>query len=153
MTSNPKNTGTLPATHPILKTIEQAVDERFEQYGGSGGGGGGDTSNLEKRINNLEMDIKSIRETISTTAQDIAIIKSNYVTKADLSDVKTDLSDAVHTQTKWLCGILIAAITIIFAIQRLSPVKPEVPSVQYQPNSVQPSTQSPVVNPTPKQTE
>ncbi|MGD0960815.1 MAG: hypothetical protein ABSB19_13495 [Methylomonas sp.] len=115
-----KGQGSTPVVLPHAKYIKQAVAEELKQRSG---GGGGDMSDLERRVGNLEADLRAMRDSLNTIGADIAVIKSNYVTRADLSE-------AMLSQTKWIAGILFIAIGLIFSIQRFYPSKPEANSVQ-----------------------
>ncbi|WP_338805126.1 hypothetical protein WDV76_08870 [Xenorhabdus griffiniae] len=69
---------------------------------GSGDGGGGD---MESRVARLEDDVHSIKV-------DLAVIKSNYVTKADLHE-------EINKQTKWIAATIIATAGIAIAVSKL----------------------------------
>ncbi|NHH86535.1 hemolysin XhlA [Cobetia sp. MB87] len=73
---------------------------------------------LETRVTALEADVRTLRE-------DVAVIKSNYATKADINELKAELKAELHSslrlQTMWSVGTIIAAASLVFAIMRMVP--------------------------------
>lgn len=63
------------------------------------GGGEPPESSLERRVAKLEKGM-SVIET------DIAVIKSNYATKADIAELKSELTNAIIVQTRWMMGFM-----------------------------------------------
>ena len=115
--------------HPHLARMRKAKAEESKRHGG---GGGGNMSDLERRIGILETDVRAIRDNLSTLVTDTAVIKSNYASKIDIADLQTelktdissiraDIASANLVHTRWMIGILLAAIGLVFAIQRYSP--------------------------------
>lgn len=58
-----------------------------EDSDGSGGGGGMD--NLEKRVTNLEGDVKVVREALTT----LTTRSEGFATKSDVSDIRTEMAE------------------------------------------------------------
>ncbi|EKO3894354.1 hypothetical protein P0F23_001759 [Vibrio metschnikovii] len=70
-------------------------------------GGEPPMSTLEQRVSNLETDV--------------AVIRSNYSTKADIESVKTDMHKEINKMLIWLisamftvAGLSIAAVKLLF---------------------------------------
>lgn len=82
---------------------------RFPQHGGGNGGG---NSMLEKRVDKLESTVSAIRE-------DVAIIKSNYATKEDISSVRIEIHQTVSAQTKWIAATIIGTAGLAMAVAKL----------------------------------
>lgn len=53
-----------------------------------GGDGGGRMENLDKRVTNLESDVKVIRNDLTT----LMVRSENFATKADVSDIRTEIA-------------------------------------------------------------
>lgn len=64
-------------------------------------------SELENRVGAIEVDI--------------AVIKSNYATKTDISDLRAELSKELHTQTSWIIATIVTVAGLLFAAQNLFP--------------------------------
>ncbi|MDJ0042938.1 hemolysin XhlA [Pantoea allii] len=76
-----------------------------------GGNGGGDDM-LEKRVKQLEDHVAAMRT-------DIAVMKSNYATKEDIALVRTEVHQAISTQTKWLAGSMVAIAGLAIALAKI----------------------------------
>lgn len=94
--------------HEFHKSIEeqQAASERIRRFDGGGGGGYDDT--MEARITKLESLAEKTVDRLSSLERDVAVIKSNYSTKADISSAETSI-------IKWLVATAIAMSGLAFA--------------------------------------
>lgn len=73
-----------------------------------GGDGGGRMENLDKRVTNLESDVKVIRNDLTT----LMVRSENFSTKADVSDIRTEMAELrgeLKTEMAALRGDLKAA--------------------------------------------
>lgn len=113
-------------SHPMAALIDDRIDQKLK----GNGGGGGDMSDLERRVGSLEADMRIIRDNVHTLATDVAVIKSNYATKTDISDLRTEVSKEIHNQTRWIIGAIFTAISLLFAAQKMFPSVAETKPVQ-----------------------
>ncbi|WP_036243200.1 hypothetical protein [Methylobacter luteus] len=139
---------TVPTSdHPHLKWMRDEISEEFNRRGG-GNGGGGNMSDLERRVGNLETDVRAIRDNLHTLVLDVAVIKSNYASKSDISDLKTEISGlkteitgSALKQTMWTIGTVITVAGMVIAVQRFIPpasnqtqvIPTQAPMAQYAP--------------------
>ncbi len=134
----------LLSEHPHLSRMKEEIAAEIKRQGG--GDGGGTMSDLERRVGHLETDVRTISNNLHALVADTAAIKSNYASKADIANLKTELktdiadlklelktdiasikneiASANLNQTRWMIGTLLAAISLVFAIQRFSPPAP-----------------------------
>lgn len=90
--------------------IEQsASNPHNESKFGSGDGGGDDM--LER--------VKKLEEQISSLVTDLAVMKSNYATKEDVSSVRIEVHQAISAQTKWLAATMIGVAGIAMAVAKV----------------------------------
>jgi hypothetical protein len=120
---------------------EEIVSEVKRQFGD---GGGGNMSDLERRVGNLETDVRSIRDNLNLLVTDVTVIRSNFASKTDIADLKTELkidisgikteiANSAHTQTRWIIATIITVISVSIAIQRFLP-PPQSAQPQAQPS-------------------
>ncbi|WP_455852731.1 hypothetical protein [Pantoea endophytica] len=66
---------------------------------------------MEKRVSKLEADIDGLKTDMAQVKMDIAVIKSNYVTKSDLQQ-------AINQQTKWIVAGIMSTAGLTLALAR-----------------------------------
>lgn len=66
------------------------------------GGGGGNDGDMEERVKKLEA-------VLTTLQQDVAVMRANYATKADIEAVKTSVAEAKATIIMWVVGAIFLA--------------------------------------------
>lgn len=72
------------------------------------GGGGGDNEDMEKRVQKLEQSMMAVSDRLT-----------KIETRLEHMPTKADLSDAVHTQTKWVVGIGFTLMMVGIAASKL----------------------------------
>ncbi|TDR82181.1 hypothetical protein [Paludibacterium purpuratum] len=69
-----------------------AIRKRMEAASGVGfGGEPPDNRNMEARVSKLEQDFAQINDKLNAVTTDVAVIKSNYATKADVAEAKNSI--------------------------------------------------------------
>lgn len=99
-----------------LKESDHSGDRSFD-----GGNGGGYDDSMETRVKKLEDDLLAIKT-------DVAVIRSNYLTRHDLTE-------AMGAQVKWIVGTAVVlggmALTIMtFVLNNAIPKAPATPPTQ-----------------------
>lgn len=105
----------------VVKEHETADDYETRRYGGGNGGG----DDMLERVKKLEDQMASL-------VTDVAVIKSNYATAADVASVKTDVANAkadlhsaMRLQALAIIGSVLAAVgTGVGIIIKLMPSMP-----------------------------
>lgn len=64
---------------------------------------------MEARIGKLEALGEKIAERLGTLERDVAVIKSNYATRADIAATRTDISDAKNSIVMWVVSAILLA--------------------------------------------
>lgn len=68
---------------------------------------------------NHRMDGLATKDALSRAETDLAVIKSNYATKQDLSDLRADMHKSFAEQTRWIIVAMATLIIITTAVQKL----------------------------------
>jgi DNA-binding ferritin-like protein len=69
-------------------------------------------TDINERVDRLEEIAEKMAERLFALERDVAIIKSNYATKADLAELKADIAEAKASIIMWV-------VTAIFLAQLL----------------------------------
>lgn len=89
--------------HPTVKSGLANQQSHHHDKSNDGGNGGGDDM-LDR--------VKKLEEQVLALVTDIAIIKSNYVTKADLHE-------EISKQTKWIAATVIGTTGLALTVAKL----------------------------------
>ncbi|MGP3125875.1 hemolysin XhlA [Serratia marcescens] len=89
--------------HPTVKSGLANQQNHHHDKSNDGGNGGGDDM-LDR--------VKKLEEQVLTLVTDIAVIKSNYVTKADLHE-------EISKQTKWIAATIIGTTGLALTVAKL----------------------------------
>lgn len=131
--SKPSVPVTFPRSQGLELAVRETVSDELDRRGGSGGG-----SDLERRVGNLEAELKLIRESLQSVGKDVSVIGSNYVTKSDLATLGNEIHKTQVDLIKWVVGTLIAGVgvtaAIVFGVMRQFPSQPPTIQVQYPPS-------------------
>ena len=89
----------------VQKEVSKQIDERL-------GGGNGGNGEMEKRVEQLEKDVRALRD-------DAIWIKERLghtATKADIKDIQIQVGESLDKQLKWIIGIVLAAVVAVAAV-------------------------------------
>ena len=77
----------------MAKPFELVTDKNRERLAGrfDGDGGGGNNGDMEARIAKLEALAEKTSERLAAIEKDMAVVKSNYSTKADVLESKNSV--------------------------------------------------------------
>jgi DNA-binding ferritin-like protein len=64
---------------------------------------------MEARIGRLETLVDKVVERLDALERDVAVIKSNYATKADIAEVRAQISDARNSIAMWVVSAVLLA--------------------------------------------
>jgi hypothetical protein len=64
---------------------------------------------MEARIGKLETLADKVVERLGALERDVAVIRSNYATKADIADVRAQISDAKNSIIMWVVSAILLA--------------------------------------------
>ena len=84
---------------------------RAQQGGFSGGPKPPDNGDMEilRRVEKLESLAEKTNERLAALEKDVAVIKSNYSTKADIESVKTAVAEGQTKIIMWVVGAIFLA--------------------------------------------
>jgi hypothetical protein len=74
-----------------------------------GEAGGGDDGGMEARVSKLESLAEKTAERLTVIERDVAIIRSNYATKADIAGTKGDIAEAKNSIVMWVVSAVLLA--------------------------------------------
>lgn len=119
-------------------------------------GGGGDNGGMD-RIGNIERRVGNLEAAVAGIGTDVTVIKGNYATKTDISDLRGDLHKMDAGIVRWMIvtilGLFFGFAGLFFAGAKQAPQQPAAP-VMVQPAPAQPSiiiNVPPAAQPAPQQ--
>lgn len=71
--------------------------------------------NMEARVVKLELVVEKILERLSALERDVAVIRSNYATKADIAELQASIAALEAKMLKWFIGTAITMAGVAFA--------------------------------------
>lgn len=74
---------------------------------------------VKPRDNGGEPPMNTLEDRVRNLETDIAVIKSNYATKADIADLRSELHKSISSQTKWLAATIIGVAAISLTVAKL----------------------------------
>lgn len=74
---------------------------------------------MEARIGKLETLVDKVVERLGTLERDVAVIKSNYAMKADIADVRAQISDAKNSIIMWVVSAILLAQVLPALLRKL----------------------------------
>lgn len=95
----------------------EVSDIRLYQNRNASGGDSGGPSDMEQRVANLEQVTADMRETLARLDERTDSIGKHGATKADISDVRSDIKSTESTLVKWF---VLTAITLVVAVATIS---------------------------------
>ena len=63
-------------------------------------------------------EFKDAKKDIENLKTDVAVIKSNYATKQDVAEVKTEMHSLARQMVMWNIGSIFTAVGVVFALLR-----------------------------------
>ncbi|NHZ34152.1 hypothetical protein F0185_11205 [Massilia sp. CCM 8692] len=70
---------------------------------------------MEARIVKLELVTEKILERLAAVERDVAVIRSNYATKADIAALQVSIATLETKMLKWFVGTAITLAGVAFA--------------------------------------
>ena len=89
----------MPPRNPFLG-LHQRVDPPS---------GGGNDGGMDARVAKLEAIAEKTGERLTALERDVAVIRSNYATKADIADAKAAIADAKASVIMWVVSAIFLA--------------------------------------------
>ncbi len=74
-----------------------------------------DHDHMEARLSKLESLFEQALERTSAVELDLAVIKSNYATREDISKMREDLAKLEATLIKWFIATAVTMVSLAFA--------------------------------------
>ena len=76
---------------PVHSLNEERAKRGMAERQLDDGGGPPHNGDMEARVSKLEQDISQVKDKLNTVSTDVAVIKSNYATKADVAEAKNSI--------------------------------------------------------------